>query len=211
MGGLGEVQPRAAGLERQDEEGRAFVALEGGDELAAPRHRRGAVQDQPRLPEDRRQEGGQRLGHLAVLGEDQQLVLALGDFLDQRAQAGELAASRLGEVAVARDLRGMVADLLEPHEGGQDHAAALHRLGRVAGLECFAELPHVVGIQGCLRRGQTAVGRHDGLLGKVVDHAAVGLEAAQDVGARQAAQGREGPGLVAAVAEVGGEAARVAE
>ena len=209
--GLGEVQPRAAGLEREDEEGRAVVALEGGDQLAAPRHRRAAVQHQPRLPEDRRQEGGQRLGHLAVLGEDQQLVLALGDLLDELAQAGELAAALLGKVAVARDLRGMVANLLEAHEGGQNHAAALHGFGRVVFLERLAELPHMVGIEGRLRRGEAAVGRHDGLLGKVVDHAAVGLEAAQDVGARQAAQGRVGAGLVAAVADVGAEAARVAE
>ena len=69
---------------------------------------------------------GQRLGHLAELGEDQRLLLPRGDFLADLRQPGELAALVGREAAVAQQLAGMVAELLEPHQVGQHQAAPLH-------------------------------------------------------------------------------------
>ena len=54
--GGGQVQARAAGLERQHEERRAVVALELVDQRLAAFDGRAAVQHQPGAAEDRRQE-----------------------------------------------------------------------------------------------------------------------------------------------------------
>ena len=50
--GGGQVEPGAAGLEREDEEGRALVLLEAADQLLPLAHRRAAVQHQAGAPED---------------------------------------------------------------------------------------------------------------------------------------------------------------
>jgi len=211
MRGLREIEPGAAGLEREHEERRAVVALERLDQPAPPRHRRAAVQNQAGPTEDARQKRGERFGHLAVLREDQRLVLPLGERFAQRAQPRELAAARLGEIAVTESLRRMVADLLEARQRGQDHGAALHRLRPGLLFQLFLELLDLTGVERGLRRGEPAVGRHHGLLRQVGDHAAVGLETPQDVGARQAAHRRVGVGHLFAGAQKGGEALGPAE
>src|SRR5687767_2903853 len=67
--GGGEVEPSAAGLEREDEERRAVVPLEGFDHLAAFGDGRAAVQDQAGFAEDGGEVIGQGGGDLLELGE----------------------------------------------------------------------------------------------------------------------------------------------
>ena len=129
MRGGGEIQPRAAGLEREHEERRQFVLLKALDQFAALGHRRAAMQHQTLATEDGAEKGRQRLGGFAKLGEHQHLFLLGGDHLGQLAQAGELAAVVGAPGAIAQPLRGMVADLLEAHQEGEHHALATDAFG----------------------------------------------------------------------------------
>ena len=107
-----EVEPRAAGLERQHEERHRLVFLEALDQLLALLHLGPAMQHQPGTAEHPAQERRERRGHLAELGEDERLFLPGRDHLQQLAQARPLAAVVLGPGAVAQPLRRVVADLL---------------------------------------------------------------------------------------------------
>ena len=145
------------------------------------------MEDQAGLAEHPRQVPRQRVGDFAVLGEDQDLLLARGDLLAQLAQPIELAAVRGRIGAVSEPLRGVVADLFEPGEKGQDDAAALNAL-HLRGLQPFRQIRHRLLIQRRLPPGERAERRHLGLLRQVGDDAFVGLEPPQDVGPHQAPQ-----------------------
>jgi hypothetical protein len=58
----------------------------------------------------------------------ERLLLSGADHLRDVAQSRELAAVLLGPGAVAEPLRGMVADLLQPHEESEDDAPAFHSI-----------------------------------------------------------------------------------
>ncbi len=182
LGGRRQVEAGAAGAERQHEEGDRLVGLEALDERHALLHRGLAVEHEAGPPEDPAEVPRQGLGHLAELGEHQHLLLAQRELLAQLGQAGELAALLGREAPVAEPLRGMVADLLEPQQGGEDRAAPLDAVHRA---EPPLELLHGLLVEGRLLPGERAVRAHLGLLGQVGDDPAVGLEPSQDVGPDQ--------------------------
>ena len=86
------------------------------------------------LSEDLRQEDGERLGHFAELREHEDAVLTRGDLLAELGEPLEFAALLALPDPVARELGGMVADLLELEEGGEYEASSLHaaRLAKVS-------------------------------------------------------------------------------
>ena len=86
-----------------------------------------------------------------------------------------------------RNWLGMIADLLEPHQIGQDQPAPLHP---VEPFEGTRPAPPPTGVQRRLLLGQTAEGLHLGLVGKIGDDALVGLEPAEDIGLHQVPERR---------------------
>ena len=140
----------------------------------------------PGSPENRRQVLGQRIDDLAELGEHQHLLLAFGQLFADLRQAKKLAAVGGPVLSVAEKLAGVVADLLQAQERAQHHAAP----GDVdGGLHLPLHGPHHLPVELDLGPGQVAVAGRLRLLRQVVDDRAVGLEAAQDVRADQAAAG----------------------
>ena len=112
-------------------------------------------------------------------------LLALGDLLRQFAQAGELAAALRRVAAVAQPLRGMIADLLEPHDERQHEALPLDAVRVVQRLGQFGDR---LLVERRLRFGQRTPGAHLGLVGQVGNDALVRLQPPQDVGPREGAQ-----------------------
>ena len=94
-----------------------------------------------------------------------------------------------GPGAVPEPLRGVVADLLQPHQEGEHQAPALHAVDL---LEPVAQVLHRLLVERRLLAAQWTEGLHLGLVRQVGDDALVGLQAAQDVGAHQIAQRRVG-------------------
>ena len=125
----GEVEPRAAGLEGKDEEGRPIFALKTFNEPPTLCDWSSTVQHQAGPPEDACQKLGERAGDLAKLCEDQGFLLPLGKLFAKSRQALKLAAVLGVVIAGARDLGRMVADLLQPHELGQNKPAPRHAVG----------------------------------------------------------------------------------
>ena len=107
-------------------------------------------------------------------------------YLGDVAQTRELAAVLLRPRAVAEPLRGMVADLLEPHEQGQHDALALDAIGI---FELAGQFLHRLLVERGLLAAQEAEGLHLGLVGQVGDDALVGLQPPQDIGAHQSRSG----------------------
>ncbi len=140
------------------------------------------MQHQAGAAENLAQEGGQRTGHLAKLGEDQHLLLLGGDHLGDFAQARPFAAVLLRPDVVAQPLRGMVADLLEPHQHRQHDALALDALGL---LQAFRQVLDGLGVQRGLPAAEAAQRLDLGLVGQIGDDRLVGLHPAQDVGPHQ--------------------------
>ena len=125
--GGGQVQARAAGLQRQDEERRAVVALELVDERLAPSDGRAAVQHQARAGRRRR---ARKPASGSVISRN---CVKTSAFSCREAISSQISASRAnlplssGAIAaVAQQLAGVVAELLEPHQIGQHQAAPLH-------------------------------------------------------------------------------------
>src|SRR5207249_5080037 len=78
--------------------------------------------------EETAEKPGQRLGRLAELGEHEHLFVLPRHWLDDLAQTRQFAAPGLVPRALAQPVRGMVADLLEPHQVGEHEAAPLDAL-----------------------------------------------------------------------------------
>ena len=98
--GGGQVQPGAAGLQRQHEQRRTAFGLEPADHLVARGLRRAAVQEQRLASEPLLQVTAQQVPELGELGEAQRLV-ALGerlgeDLLEPRELAGASGQRRSG-------------------------------------------------------------------------------------------------------------------
>ena len=182
MAGGRQVQPGAACLERQDEEGRAVVALERFHQLPPLPYGGASVEHEPGTAEHALKMLRQRRRDLAKLREYQRLLLPLGQFLAQRGQPLELAASLRIVTAVPQPLRGMIADLLQARQMSEDDPTPLDSLHP---LELLRQLAHRLLIQRGLPLAQTAERLDFGLFRQVRDHALVGLQSPQNVGAHQ--------------------------
>ena len=133
------LSPAPPAFSDSTKNGTSSLLLELADQFLPLCDGRSAMQDEAGASEHAGEECRQRRGRLLELGEDQRLFLPGGDLLGDVAQARELAAVLFGPGAVAEPLRGMIADLLEPHEEGQHDAAALDALGS---LELLGEILH---------------------------------------------------------------------
>ena len=98
------------------------------DQLVAPLLGQAAVQPQHRPVEMGREVRLQQRAELGVLGEDQGLVALGDDLFGQLLEAGQLAGAPGQPGAVAQQVGGVVADLLEPGHRGQHVAPALDAL-----------------------------------------------------------------------------------
>ena len=90
------------------------------------------------------------------LREDERLLLPGGDLLHDVAQAQQLAAVGLAPRPIAEPLRGVVANLLQAHQGGQHQPLALDAIGL---LQLLSEvLDGLASSAACLRdSGQKAL------------------------------------------------------
>ena len=79
----------------------------------------------------------------------------------------------------------MVADLLQPHEKGQDDAPALYSIDL---FELAGQFFHRLLVKRRLLAAQGAEGFHLGLVGQIGNDALVGLQPSQDIGAHQVAE-----------------------
>src|SRR5437867_10272879 len=89
------------------------------------------MEDEPGAAEHRPEERRDGSRHLSKLAEDEHLLLPGRDDLRDVPQARPLAAVYLGPRTVAKPLRRVVADLLEPHQERQDEALAPDALGEL--------------------------------------------------------------------------------
>src|SRR5262249_51529087 len=119
MGRRRQVEARSTGLEREHEERVLVALLKSANQSLALRDGRPAMQHEAGPAEDAGKECFERCGRLLELGEDEGLFLPARRHLGDIAQACELAAVRLDPGAVAKPVRGMIADLLEADEEGQ--------------------------------------------------------------------------------------------
>ncbi len=91
VGGGGEGEAGTAGFEGEDEERGPVFALKGIDKLFALDDGGASVEDEAGAAEDGGEVGGEVIGHLAELGEDEDLFLTGGNFFAELAEAVELA------------------------------------------------------------------------------------------------------------------------
>ena len=90
-----------------------------------------------------------------------------------------------------RHLARMIANLLEPHQLGQDQTAPLHPFHL---LELVRQILDDLLIQGSLGLAQPAEGSRFDLVRQIGDNPLVGFQSPQDIGLDQAnAGGRNGP------------------
>ena len=120
----------------------------------------------------------QGIADLGELGEQQQ-ALALGhDLLDHLGDPLQLVGARLEEgAAVLEELGGVVADLLEPGQGGEHQPLPLDAVGR---LQLALHIVHHGLVERGLFRGEVAVDLLLHLVRQVLDDALVALEPTQD-------------------------------
>ena len=130
--GRGQVQPGAAGLQRQHEQRRrrGVVGLEAGDHRVACRLGDAAVQEQHLAAEPARQVAAQHRAELGVLGEQQRPLAGRQHLVQDLVEPLELARPAGQPAAVAQEVRRVVADLLQLGHRGQHQAAPLDALGR---------------------------------------------------------------------------------
>jgi hypothetical protein len=124
VAGRGQVQPGAARLERQDQGARPLALLERGDHPVpgAPGQAAVVAVDRPGRPG--RQVVGQALAPFGEVGEDQHLLPGREHRVHDLLQPGQLARAAHERLAVVLVGGGMVADLLQGGDGGQDVALA---------------------------------------------------------------------------------------
>ena len=185
MGGRRQIEPGAPRFHGQHEEGDVFVILESANQILARLDLGLAVQNETRPTEHGAQESRQRRCHLLELGEDQHLLLPCRDFFRDFPQARELAAVRLGPCVVAQPLRGMIANLFQPHQQRKHDAATLDSIRL---FELTGKIVDCLLIQRHLLSAQQTEGLHFGLVRQVRDDALVGLHATQDIGTHKLAQ-----------------------
>src|SRR5581483_12230437 len=176
--GARQRQPRAARLQRQQEQRRPRpLALEARHHAVARRRRRPPVQEQ-RLPlEGRLQVLLQQLAHLRVLREDQRPVANSQHILQHLRQPRQLAAAARQRARVVQQERRVVADLLQLRERRQDLPPPLDALDLVHFLQ---QRLHDRLVERRLLPRQRAVHLHLVLLGQVLDDRLVRLQPPQD-------------------------------
>ena len=102
-----------------------LLGLEALHHTIAFRRRRAAVQEERLAAECGFQMRLQRTAHLGVLGEDERAVIHGERFFKHLGQADQFAAASGKCAAVMQEERGVIADLLELGERGQDLTTAL--------------------------------------------------------------------------------------
>src|SRR3954454_16167096 len=109
------------------------------------------MQNQTRAAEHRSKISRQRLGDFPELSKDQYLLLFFCHYLGNLPQASPLAAVLFPPGTIGQPLRGVIADLLEAHQEGQDQSASLDT-GR--GLDLFSQVMNRLFIQRSLSAAQ---------------------------------------------------------
>src|SRR5215218_5938598 len=142
-----EVQPRTARFDREHEERDTLVLLELANQIFALLDLCLAMQDEAGPPEDRAEECRQRRRCLPELSEDEGFLLPSGNDFRDVAQTRELAAVLLRPSPIAEPLRWMIADLLQPHEGGQDNTPSPDPIRR---FDLISEIGHGLLVERCL-------------------------------------------------------------
>ena len=130
-----------------------------------------------RRPNAGRRYATQQRAHLGELGEDQGPLARIEDLVEHLGGALELARAAGERGAVAEELGGVVAHLLEAQHGGQHQAFAADALGLV---DAAQHVVHHRLVERGLLLGEGAETVHLHLLGQVRDDGAVGLEPAQN-------------------------------
>ncbi len=183
MIGGGQVEPGAAGLQRQHHCALAAAGLEGVDHAVAGAAGQPAVVALDRLAGALAQVGSEALPPGGEVGEDQHPLVAGEDRLDDLVEPGQLAGAPVEAVFVGAVVHRVVADLLEGGDGGEHRALALGRArlaGRGGGDEVVEHRlvePDLLGGHGAVVELVDAVGQllGDGrlVLGAAVDQDAV--------------------------------------
>ena len=176
----GQIESRASRLERKHKESHRLIFLKAAHQVLAALHRSFSMKHQPWASEDRAQKGRQRSRYLAKLREDQHLLLPGRDHFCDVAQTGPLAAIGFAPGAVAKPLRGVIADLLEAHQERKNQPLAANPLGRI---KLLGEVVHRLLIEGGLLAAELAKGLYFGLVRQIGDHRLVGLQPPQNTGA----------------------------
>ncbi len=193
VGGAGEVEPRAPCLEREDERV-GLAGLEAVDDLLAPGHPQGAVQE----------EGAQapvlevlleEVPHRHVLGEHQGVVALVTDEREQVGRGVQLAGPARERPRLAQVVGRVVADLLERGQELQDQPPTGHPLGLGDGGH---GLGHHRSVQRDLLGGERDEPVGLGLGRQVGDDVGVGLAPAQEERPHQAGEVLGGVGVAVA-------------
>ena len=127
----GEVQARAARLQRHEQQRRGGALLELGHHAVATLTCDAAVQEghvaaQAVVAEAFAEVPLQQQAHLAELGEHERLLAGVEQVVDELVEPGELARPTGQRRAVAQRVRGVVADLLQPRERGKHQSPSAH-------------------------------------------------------------------------------------
>ena len=120
VAGGGEGEAGAAGFEGEHEERGAVFLLKGVDVFFALRDGGAAVEAEAGTFKYVGEEESERVDDFFELGKNQDFFLAGGDFFAELAEAFEFSAGGRFVFVISCRLAGVVADLLEPHEGGED-------------------------------------------------------------------------------------------
>ena len=186
VGRRGQGQAGAAGLQRQDEERHGLVLLERLHQGLAVFHRGLAVQHQTRATENLSEEtrpAGPVISRNWVKTSIFSCRAATTSAISRRRRP--FAAVFLRPDIVVQPLRGMIADLLQPHQHRQHDALALDALGL---LQALRQVLDGLAVQRRLPAAEAAQRLDLGLVGQIGDDRLVGLHPAQDVGPHQLAQ-----------------------
>ena len=185
MGGGGEVEAGAGGLQGENEESRLRVCLEAVHHVFSLPEGAAAVEEHRTFSQPALEEICQLVAHALELGEDQGLFTAGLDAFCEIEEALGFAGEGGIPVVLFGEEGGMVADLLQGKNHLQDEALALEEGGFVSVFlladDAEALFDGLV-IQGGLRRGEEGVLVLLELIRKVADDCLVCLETAQEHG-----------------------------
>ena len=193
--GLGQGDADPGSLQRQDKDGgRRFGILKGADHLLALVAIGAAVDVVGGVVAAMAQVLLQGVADFAKLAEDEGAFPFFDDLLQHFGKAAELVRSLRRKLAlVLQKLAGMVADLLELGQGGENQSFALDAL---AAFELFGHVFEHRFVEGGLLFGEVAEQLLLHLVGQVFDDGLVGFDAAQDERLHQLFQGGGALGAV---------------
>ena len=194
------LRPGAARLERDQQQRRTDPGLEVGDHGVSTRLGDAAVEERHGHLEALTEVAHQQLAHLAELGEHERPLADVEQLVDQLVEAGQLAGATGQAGPVAEHVDRVVADLLEPGQGGEHEAAPLHAGGRGGVGE---QLVDDVLVQHGLLPGERGPRDLLDLVRQVRHQRAVGLGAPQDERLGDAPQPRRGVAVAVALDRLG--------